>query len=66
LKDGIASILFYFCVMDIQTILVIILFAGALFYVGRMVYKSISPKKGGCGSNCKCGVDFSNIGPEKK
>jgi hypothetical protein len=52
--------------MDIQTILVIILFAGALFYVGRIVYRSISPKKGGCGSNCKCGVDFSNIGPEKK
>lgn len=52
--------------MDIQTILVIILFAGALFYVGRIVYRSIAPKSNGCGTNCKCGVDFSNIEPGKK
>ncbi|MEJ2903762.1 FeoB-associated Cys-rich membrane protein [Pedobacter panaciterrae] len=52
--------------MDIQTILVIILFAGALFYVGRIVYRSIAPKNGGCGSNCKCGVDFSNVKIDKK
>jgi len=52
--------------MDIQTILVILLFAAALFYIGRMVYRSVSPKSKGCGSNCKCGVDFSNINPENK
>lgn len=52
--------------MDIQTILVIILFAGALFYVGRIIYRSVTPKNGGCGSNCKCGVDFSNIEVKKK
>ncbi|WP_276091164.1 FeoB-associated Cys-rich membrane protein [Pedobacter sp. JY14-1] len=52
--------------MDIQTLLVILLFAGALFYIGRMVYRSLTPKKDGCGSNCKCGVDFSGINPEKK
>ncbi|WP_316790715.1 FeoB-associated Cys-rich membrane protein [Pedobacter frigoris] len=52
--------------MDIQTILVILLFAAAVFYVGRIVYRSVSPKKGGCASNCKCGVDFSNITPDKK
>ena len=46
--------------MNIQLIIVILLFAGALFYVGRMVVKSLSTKKG-CGSNCKCGVDFSGI-----
>jgi hypothetical protein len=46
--------------MNIQLVIVILLFAGALFYVGRMVVKSLSPKKG-CGSNCKCGVDFSGI-----
>ena len=46
--------------MSIQLIIVLLLFAGALFYVGRMVVKSLSPKKG-CGSNCKCGVDFSGI-----
>jgi hypothetical protein len=52
--------------MDIQTLLVILIFVAALFYIGRMVYRSVSPKSGGCGSNCKCGVDFSNINPDKK
>lgn len=52
--------------MDIQTILVVILFIAALFYVGRMIYRSLSPKTGGCASNCKCGVDFSNIEANKK
>jgi hypothetical protein len=52
--------------MDIQTVLVILLFVAALFYIGRLVYRSVSPKSGGCASNCKCGVDFSNIHPDKK
>jgi hypothetical protein len=51
--------------MNVQTIIVILLFAGALFYVGRMVYKNLFTKKS-CGGNCKCGVDFSGIAPEKK
>jgi hypothetical protein len=51
--------------MNIQTIIVILLFAGALFYVGRMVYKNLFTKKS-CGGNCKCGVDFSGIESEKK
>lgn len=52
--------------MDIQKILVVILFLAAVFYIGRIIYRSVSPKKGGCASNCKCGVDFSNIDPAKK
>ncbi|WP_090880232.1 FeoB-associated Cys-rich membrane protein [Pedobacter rhizosphaerae] len=52
--------------MDIQTILVFLLFAVALVYVGRLVYKSLQVKKDGCGGNCKCGVDFSDIKPAKK
>jgi hypothetical protein len=51
--------------MATQTIIVILLFAGALFYIGRMAYKALFVKKG-CGSNCKCGVDFSDIQSEKK
>ncbi|MFD0750508.1 FeoB-associated Cys-rich membrane protein [Mucilaginibacter calamicampi] len=51
--------------MNIQTILVIVLFAGALFYIGRMVYKNVFTKKS-CGGNCKCGVDFSGVEPENK
>ena len=46
--------------MNIQVVIVLVLFAAALFYVGRMIYKSLSAKKG-CGSNCKCGVDFSDV-----
>jgi flagellar biogenesis protein FliO len=51
--------------MDIQTIILIALFIAAIWYVGRMIYRAVSPKNGGCASNCKCGVDFSNINPKK-
>jgi len=46
--------------VEIQTIIVVTLFAGSVFYVGRMVYKNLFTKKS-CGTNCKCGVDFSAI-----
>ncbi|MDP9048138.1 MAG: FeoB-associated Cys-rich membrane protein [Bacteroidota bacterium] len=46
--------------MGIQTIIIAILFAAAVFYVCRLVYKNLSAKKS-CGSNCKCGVDFSAV-----
>ncbi|RZM28711.1 MAG: FeoB-associated Cys-rich membrane protein [Pedobacter sp.] len=52
--------------MDIQTIILFVLFAAALWYIGRMIYRSITPGKDGCGSNCKCGVDFSTIEPKQK
>lgn len=50
--------------MNLQVVIVALLFAGAIFYVGRMLYKSATTKKS-CGGNCKCGVDFSNIDVEK-
>jgi hypothetical protein len=50
--------------MNIQLVIVALIFAAAIFYVGRMIYKSLTVKKG-CGSNCKCGVDFSNTDIEK-
>lgn len=47
--------------MNIQVIIISILFICAVFYVARFVFKSLSAKKG-CSSGCgKCGVDFSNI-----
>jgi hypothetical protein len=53
--------------MDIQIILVVLLFAAAIFYIGRILYRSVfSAKNPGCGSNCKCGIDFSDIQPDKK
>jgi hypothetical protein len=50
--------------MNIQIIIIAILFVAALFYVCRMVYKNLFAKKS-CGSNCKCGIDFSAIEPTK-
>jgi hypothetical protein len=46
--------------MGIQEILVILLFVIALFYIGRVVYRTFQSKKG-CGTNCKCGIDFSDV-----
>jgi hypothetical protein len=46
--------------MKIQEFILVALFAIALFYVGRLIYRSLHTKKG-CGSSCKCGVDFSDI-----
>jgi attachment p12 family protein len=43
-----------------QTIIIAIIFLAAVFYVGRMLYKNLTAKKS-CGSNCKCGIDFSEI-----
>lgn len=50
--------------MGIQEIVVSVLFAGALVYVGRLIYRSFQAKSA-CGSNCKCGVDVSEIKSEK-
>ncbi len=53
--------------MDIQFILMIVVFVIALFYIGRLIYRSISPKAGSCASGCgKCGANFSNIPEPKK
>ena len=50
--------------MNIQVIIIFILFISAVFYVARLVFKSLNAKKG-CGSGCgKCGVDFSNVKPD--
>jgi hypothetical protein len=53
-----------FASMNIQLVLVLLIFSAALFYIGRMMYRNIFTKKG-CGENCKCGVDFSNIDTDK-
>jgi hypothetical protein len=50
--------------MNIQAILILIIFAAAVFYICRLMYRNLFAKKG-CGENCKCGVDLSNIAPEK-
>ncbi len=52
--------------MDYQTIIIIILFLAALFYVGRLVYKSLF-KNDGCSAGCgKCSANFNNVPNAKK
>lgn len=65
LNDNQALRLIYLCMMGMQEIVVICLFAAAMVYIGRMIYKNLNTKKG-CGHNCKCGIDFSDIQPEKE
>jgi hypothetical protein len=53
----------------IQSIIVIVVFALALFYVGRLVFKSFfQANSGECASGCgKCGaVDFAKLEQELK
>jgi hypothetical protein len=38
----------------IQTIVIVALFAGAVFYLGRMLFKAFRPAKSGCEGECKC------------
>jgi len=46
-------------VMEMQTILVLVIFILALGYIAKMAYKNLSLKKP-CNTGCgKCGVDFS-------
>jgi len=49
--------------MDVQTLLVILLFVAALFYIGRIVYRSAANKGGSCGScnGSQCKVDFKDV-----
>jgi hypothetical protein len=51
----------------IQQILLILLFLAALFYVGRIIYKSFQAKSA-CATGCgKCGaVDFNKIEKQLK
>ncbi|MBK0382266.1 FeoB-associated Cys-rich membrane protein [Pedobacter sp. SD-b] len=51
--------------MDIQTIIVFLLFVAAAFYIGKLIYNGLKSKNG-CANGCgKCGVDLSNINPDK-
>jgi len=46
--------------MNVQLIIVVLLFAGAVFYVGRMVYKSLTAKSG-CGTTASAGWIFQKL-----
>jgi hypothetical protein len=38
----------------IQAVAIVILFGGAVFYLGRLLYRSFKPAKNGCAGACKC------------
>ena len=44
----------------IQQVLVALMFATALFYLGRLTVKSFRAKSA-CATGCKCGVDFAKV-----
>jgi len=51
----------------IQQVIVILIFLGAVFYVGRLIYKSLQAGSA-CATGCgKCGaVDFNKIEKQLK
>jgi hypothetical protein len=47
--------------MLLQQIALILIFLGAVTYVGLMIYRAFQAKSG-CATGCgKCGVDFTKI-----
>lgn len=47
-----------------QEAIVIILFAGALFYIGRTIFKSAKAESG-CASNCGCDSPVKHLQKRK-
>jgi FeoB-associated Cys-rich membrane protein len=53
----------------IETIIILLIFCGSIFYIGRGFYKSFfSKSKAGCAKGCgSCGaIDFDKIMAEQK
>lgn len=49
-----------------QQLIIVVLFLGALVYLGYIVYKSFQAKSG-CSSGCgSCGIDFSKLQKDLK
>lgn len=38
----------------VQTVVIFALFAAAIFYLGRLLFKAFRPAKHGCAGDCKC------------
>ncbi|WP_207533784.1 FeoB-associated Cys-rich membrane protein [Desertivirga arenae] len=51
--------------MELQELLVAALFLIAVSYIGRSIYRNARPQNG-CGTSCKCGIDFSEIEKESQ
>jgi hypothetical protein len=42
-----------------QELIIGLIFAAALFYLGRRVYRSFFSKKAGCSKGCGCSTDVA-------
>ncbi|MVM37068.1 FeoB-associated Cys-rich membrane protein [Spirosoma sp. HMF3257] len=40
-----------------QELIIFLVFASALAYLGRRIYRSFSKKQAGCGKGCGCAAD---------
>lgn len=48
----------------VQNFIILIVFLGAIAYVGRMIYQGFQSRSG-CSQGCgKCSIDFSKISKE--
>ncbi|MVM36115.1 FeoB-associated Cys-rich membrane protein [Spirosoma sp. HMF4905] len=43
-----------------QELIIFLVFAAALAYLGRRVYQSFSKKQAGCGKGCGCATDVKS------
>ncbi|WP_186741290.1 FeoB-associated Cys-rich membrane protein [Spirosoma utsteinense] len=44
-----------------QELIIVLIFAVALGYLGRRAYRSFSKKEAGCGKGCGCAADSDAI-----
>ena len=51
-----------------QELIIFLIFAAAVGYLGRRVYRSFAKKEAGCGKGCGCAVDpkMTVLRPEKQ
>ncbi|MFD2935216.1 FeoB-associated Cys-rich membrane protein [Spirosoma flavum] len=50
-----------------QELIIFLIFAGALGYLGNRIYQSFAQKKAGCGKGCGCATDASvSVKPTEK
>ncbi|WP_332367744.1 FeoB-associated Cys-rich membrane protein [Spirosoma telluris] len=47
----------HYTLKAMQELIIFLVFASALAYLGRRIYRSFSKKQAGCGKGCGCAAD---------
>ena len=48
--------------MDIQVVLVVVIFLAAVYYIGRLAFRAFNSKQESCNTGCaKCSVNFEDV-----